>query len=259
MAYFLLPSNQHYHLNIVKDFVLPLVEIGVIFFIVYSAYKTVQEFKKAEYSNYDFLLQLKSSATQVLGYPKIANVLSTEIAMVYYGLISWSTSSTENKTFTYYKENGIIALFSVIMFLLIAETSIVHLLLARWNATIAWVVFGLSVYTALQLFAHIKAIVQRPIVLRPDKLFVKYGLFGDITINLEVIDKVEPTSQDVTIEGKKVEKIGLLGDIENHNVAIHLKQPQILEKAYGITKSVDVLLLHIDDVQEFVKNIEREF
>ncbi len=255
LASFLLPENQKSHLDLVKTYLLPVIELAFLSVILYNVYHTVREFKINPNKNRDFYLILKESAIRVVGYPKIAKVFTFEIAMIYYALFTWKKIRKPINGFTNYKENGITALLGVIVFIILIETFVFHILLIRWNVTVAWVLTISSGYAAIQILGHIKAIRQRYSVIDENQLYLKYGLFGDIEIPLNDIEEVKLTSNDIEGKSRQVEKLALLKEIESHNVAIIFSKKLRVEKAYGISKECDAILLHIDDREEFAKKI----
>lgn len=255
VAALILPGHQQYHLDLVRTYLLPTVELVLISVIAYHVFKTVRAFKKDSNRTYDFYSVLKESAIKSIGYPAVARIFASEVAMVYYALFSWKKSPRLDKGFTNYKENGVTALLGVILFLLLLETSIVHILLVRWNETVAFVIFLSSIYAAVQIFGHLKALRQRTSELIGNQLFLKYGLFGDMKIDLRNINRVELTSNNIEDESQTVGKLALLKELESHNVVIYFNEKQRIEKAYGVNKECDTLLLHIDNKQEFMNTI----
>lgn len=257
LATILLPAHQQYHLNLIKTYLLPAVELSFLSIISYHVYKTVKIFKDTANENYDFYILLKESAVKALGYPKIAKIFVSEIAMVYYALFSWRKVPTVGSAFTSFKENGITALLGIILFIMLVETFIVHLLVIKWNGTVAWVLSLSSLYAVLQVIGHLKALRSRFSELKDNQLLIKYGLFGDMKVDLKKIMRIELSPNNIKDEHRKVEKLALLKQVESHNVVIYFTEQQTVEKAYGIIKECDIVLLHIDNEKEFVETINK--
>ena len=255
LATLLVPEHQKFHLGLITSYLLPVVEITVLSVIVYKVVKTIRAFKKNAGTTGDFYTVLKQSAVETLGYPKIATVFATEIAMIYYSFFSWRRKKTRENEFTYHKENGITALLVAIIFIMLIETVALHLLLIGWNKIVAWIFTISSIYAVLQLFGHIKAMRRRYSVIEDESLMLKYGLFGEATIQLSEIERVALTTKDINDSGRKVEKLALLKMLEPHNIVIYFTKPRKVEKIYGITKECDTLLLHIDDKEAFVNKV----
>lgn len=256
-ATLLLPKHQQYHLNLIKTYLLPVVELSVLSIISYHVYKTVKVFKDTANESADFYIILKESAIKALGYPKIAKIFASEIVMVYYALFSWRKVPTVRSSFTSFKENGITALLGVILFIMLVETFLVHLLVIKWNESVAWVLSLGSLYAALQMIGHLKALRSRFSELKDNQLLIKYGLFGDMKVDINKIMRIELSPNNIQDANRKVEKLALLKQVESHNVAIYFTEQQTVEKAYGIIKECDTVLLHIDNEKEFVKTINK--
>ncbi|WP_240623427.1 hypothetical protein [Brumimicrobium aurantiacum] len=69
------------------------------------------------------------------------------------------------------------------------------------------------------------------------------------------IQKIELSSK--SLEKKKFTKtLSPLGNLESHNVIIHLKRENELIGLYGIKKRFNLLGLHIDKPKDFNENME---
>ncbi|WP_258099113.1 hypothetical protein [Marinoscillum pacificum] len=257
IATFLIPEDKQFHLNLIKNFLLPVVELSVLGLVIYKVNQGKKAFSKSEESDYYF--KLKTAAKEILPSARVANILATEIGMIYYALISWKKSKPRNNQFTYHKENGAMALMFIIIVMILVETIALHFLLIRWNEAVAWVLFVLSLYTALQILGHAKAMKRRFIEVSDANLILKYGLFGDIAIPLELIDQILPTSKDLDeSQSKNAVRLSLLGEMESHNCIIHLKDMVTITGAYGLKKTGSIILLSIDDKNFFTELLDQK-
>ena len=256
LATLLIPETHNVHLGYLEMYVLPLVELFVIVLVVTKVRKTVKEVKHNKQFDSDFYTVIKKSASSVLENERVGKVVATEIAMMYYALFTWKKSSPAKNQFTYHKENGVIAVFIAFIFVLITETAVFHILLLKWNAVFAWVLFGISLYTGLQILGHTKAVLRRFSELTEDKLILRYGLFGDAVINYEQIEKVEHFKEE--LKGKGIHKLALLGPLESHNIKIVLKESISVESVYGINKTCTQILLQIDNIEPFIHSINEK-
>lgn len=255
LATILLPADQQGQLDLIKTFVFPVVELVVLATIGTKVYRGIQTFKTNAGSSVDFYSILKKSTLETFDNPRVAAIFATEIASIYYALFSWKRRKTAVEEFTNYKESGSIALFGALLLVLAIETFVFHILLVNWSPVLAWILTISSVYFALQIFGHIKAMVQRHSMITDQQVVLKYGLFGDMTVHLRAIERVEKSGREVEEGSKKVESLSLLGGLEPHNVIIHFKNAQSIESVYGIKKNCDVLLLHIDNAEAFVADL----
>ncbi len=256
IASLLLPERQQFHLDLIKDFVLPIVELTVLSVIIYKVYRATKSYQAHAVDGQDFYTTIKKSALETLEKPRLASVFASEIAMVYYSLFAWKRKKIGENDFTNYKENGVLSIFGGIIFIVLAETFVLHKVLIDWNAIVTWILTGTSIYTLLQIFAHAKAMTKRPVTLTKETLFLRYGLFADTAIDLTNIDRIEITDKNIEDETLVVDKLALVKEMEGHNIAIHFKEKQRIQKIYGITKECDVLLAQIDGKGDLIDQVE---
>jgi len=257
IATFLLPESGQVHLNFIKTYVLPIIELTVLAVLISKISKAVRVYKSRFATSADFLVVSKKSALELFGPSKFSAFLASEIGMFYYALIAWKKRRPFPNTFTNYKENGSIALAGAFLMVIFIETFALHILLAKWNVIAAWFLTATSIYTALMVFAHIKALLQRPSVLSDENLILKNGLIADIHIPLSAIEKIKSNTKELKSDNLKIGNLGLSKESTNHNIALHFKKPQTIEKMYGFTEECDVLLIHIDDRNVFVEKVNK--
>lgn len=250
VAGFILNAHENIILLNIKMWVSPIVEAVVIFFIVQKFYVANKRAKATNGNQLDFLMHCRAVMFQITGNEKAGNIISSEISVLYYALLGRRSKTIDNKTkFSGYKESGILSVLWVFLFIFLIETTGVHFLLSEWNRTFAWVITALSFYTCIQLFAHIKAIKSRPILINSNSLEIHNGLAGDAFIQLDNIEKFE-LSKKMPV-GRNPFKIALIKGFENHNVVVYLKTPIEATKIFGIKKSTDVVLFYVDKAKDF--------
>lgn len=255
LAGILLSKNDSRVLSILKTWVSPLVEFTLIGFIVWKFYKANQHVKTANGEETDFLTHCRAILTSVSGNEKMAHVFASEIAVFYYVFRKKDSAIDYTSRFTCYKENGIILVLSTFLCLFLIETAGMHFLFLLWSKTAAWILTTLSFYTCLQLFAHIKALKARSIIINNNHVLLRNGLMGgDAFVSLGNIEKVEMTNK--LPAGEAVIKLALIKGLENHNLAIHLIHPVVVLKAFGIKKTARVLLIGIDKPKAFMEALE---
>ncbi len=252
-AGFILRSHSNPILQIIKTWISPVLEVFIIFIICKKFY-VANKNAKANNNSVDFLLHCRSVMFEIFVNEKLANIVSSEVAVFYYAFFIRREKSTDYKTtFTSYKENGLPIVLSAILSILLIETAGVHLLVSLWSSTIAWVITGLSFYTCIQLFAHIRALKARPIIIHSNSFEIHNGLAGDAFIQFDNIEKIE-------LSGKKPMdrasiKISLLSGLENHNIVVYLKNSIEVTKIFGIKKQTDTVLFFVDKPKEFINAV----
>ncbi len=259
LATFLLPENQQRHLDLIKTITLPMVELVVVAVFIYKIYGISRAFRlNAAKVDIDFYGLSKLSANTVFGTSRFASFFASEISMLYYACFAWRPKKTELMTFTNYKESSYIAYSGALLIVVGIESYTLHTLLLKWNEVAAWILTITSIYSAIMVVGHIKALVLRKSVLTSSMLTLKNGLIGDIKIPLNQIKTLEFCNTELTIKGEKTGNLGLSKESSNHNIAIHFKTSQTIEKPYGYTENCDVLLVHIDKKEAFSAAIHVE-
>lgn len=255
IATFLIPESGQEHLGYMKTYLLPLVEITIISFLSLKIYKGVKTFQANSNQTSDFHIISKISAKELFGKSRYASLFSSEITLIYYAFFAWKRKKLKGNEFTKYKENASLALAGAFLMIVFIETYAFHVLLMKWNSIAALILTAFSVYSALGIIAHIKALLKRPSVLTDEKLILKNGLIADISIPLIEIDKIEGLSKEMSSEELKIGNLGIHKESSNHNIAIHFKTTQTIEKMYGFTEECDILLVHMDEKNRFLTQL----
>jgi hypothetical protein len=251
IAGLILNAHSNTLLYLIKTWVSPIIETMILFIIGRKFYVANKKAQQTGKSNVDFLPYCRMVMRQVIGNEKAGNLISSEIAVFYYAFIGRKDKNTDYKSkFTSYKENGIVLVLGTFLSLFLIETTGVHFLLSLWNPAVAWTLTALSVYTCIQLYAHIKAIKARPVNLSADSLEIHNGIAGDAIIKYDNIEKIE-LSKKMPI-GREAIKIALIKGLENHNCIIYLKQPIQVTKIFGIKKRTDTVLFFVDRPKDFL-------
>ena len=250
-----IPEEQQFHLDLIKTFLLPLVEITVLGLIIYRVRKAIKAFKLHSTGQTDFLHLAQQSALELVGKEKIAHLVATEIGTIYYSFFAWKRRELQANEFTAYKKNAVSAILGAFMMLILVETFAMHFIFLKWSETFAWIIMGLSIYTIFQLFGHVRALRKRPISLESAHLHLKYGLFGEMEIPYDEIKKIEISSLHQENEEEKAEHLALLPDLEGFNIILSLKKPLTMVKAFGVTKTCDVVLVYVDEKEIFAEEL----
>lgn len=255
IATFLIPESSQEHLGYIKTYLLPIVELTVLTFLSIKIHKGIKTFQTNSNQTSDFHTISKVSARELFGKSRYASLFASEITMIYYAFFSWKSEELKNNEFTKYKENASLALAGAFLMVVFIETYAFHVLLMKWSPIAAWVLTGLSIYSAFSIIAHIKALLRRPSLLTDEKLVLKNGIIADITIPLIEIDRIEGFSKEMNSENFKIGNLGLSKESSNHNIAIHFKTAQTIEKMYGFTEECDILLVHMDEKNRFLTQV----
>lgn len=251
---YILPAQNQYYLDLFKTWVFPLVELSIVSFVIFKVFQAIKGYKTNHNRSFDFYTTLKNTCHEIL--PKsIVTPFVTEIAVFYYGFINWKKRTLQENEFSYHKESGTASLLFAILFIILIETVAVHILLVRWSELAAWILTILSLYTVIQLFGFLKSLSKRPISIENNKLFLRYGIMNETTIDLASIDSIEISSKDIELN-EETRKLSFLGELEGHNVIIRLRKENTLVGLYGRKRKYMNLALHVDQKNEFKDRID---
>ncbi|PCJ98052.1 MAG: hypothetical protein COA50_03760 [Flavobacteriaceae bacterium] len=254
IASYILPINDQHHLILIRTYALPIVEVTAFVIVVLNMLKVIKKFKSID--NNDFYFVAKKSGEELFGKSKFGAFMTSEITMFYYAVFSWKRRKAKANEFTNYKESGSIALSGGIIMVVLIETFVIHTLLIEWSVITAWIFTISSLYTALLIFAHIKALLKRPSILTEHQLVLKNGLLADIFINLSEIEKIEYCNKELHHEKLRVGNLELPKESTDHTIALYFNSPQTIEKMYGFTEECDILLLQIDNRHRFLEEVK---
>ncbi|MEL7006355.1 MAG: hypothetical protein AAFN93_27055, partial [Bacteroidota bacterium] len=141
IATYSIPENHQSFLQIVKEWMVPVIELGVLSFIGYNVYAIRKSFVANKDTSFDFFSAIQEATKDFLP-PGVHHFFAMEIATFYYGFFNWRTRKISKGEFTYNKESGTIAILAVIIMLVVVETAVFHLLIQRWSSVAAWILIG---------------------------------------------------------------------------------------------------------------------
>lgn len=253
IAHLVLPATERGLLNFLTRYVLPGIELLVLFFVSRNVWRFVQALRQNGEKDFDQLEVLKKSTASVVGEGIPARLLTTELSTIYYGLLSWGKSRRQSDLhFTHYKKNGLGAVIALWVLVIAAETFAVHILLMDWSEVVAWIASLSSVYLVLLFVAHYKATQKRQSWIDEKGLHLRYGLSGDVDISLDMIANVQLTSRTP----RQLDKFVKLGHaFESHNLIIELKAAIEIERMYGKKESAKAIGVMIDDREQLKEQL----
>jgi hypothetical protein len=124
----------------------------------------------------------------------------------------------------------------------VAETAVVHLLLARWSERWAWVASGLGAYSMIWLVGDFRAVVLRPSYLAGGALVARVGLRWRCAIPLH---QIEVVCLGASMRGHQ--GAARLSPLGAANLYLHLHEPVELEGLFGRRKRSALLGLRVDE------------
>jgi hypothetical protein len=233
-------------LHNIKTWIAPVVECLLIFTLVLKFHKA-----RKRVHDLDFLSRSRSIVANLTGSRRAGDIIGSEFAVFYYAFAP--AGKHADNTFSYARSSGAIPVLGVFLLCMLAEGIGLHFLIAHWGPATAWIFTGLSAYTMLQVFAHMRAMHARPVQIVGDLLYLRNGLAADTCIRIADIEEISLTSR--TSPKEKALKLALLGALENHTVRIKLLQPVTVIRMFGIRREASVLLFAVDKPKELLERL----
>lgn len=249
IASYIIPPEHQYILSQIKSIVIPLLEVTAISILLFKIKALNTSFKKtAGLDFYDKLIM----ATDEIFPNRIGPVLASEMAVFYY-LFSFNKKDINPELeFSNYKKSGIISVIGVFIFLLIVETFAVHVLLASWNNTAAWILTILSLYALIQIISILRSMKQRPLFFnnQTQTLHLNYGFASYTRIPYSHIESIEVTRRSPTNDKSHI-SLSIFDLLDSSNLIISVNQENILYKMYGMKKPFQSIALFVDEKEIF--------
>ena len=254
IASYIIPKEHQTIINFAKQFLIPVIETSIFTFVVLRIRKVYKNFKGAKENAPDFMATLRIAVSEILPR-KVVEPFVLEIAMIYYCFFAWKKPTLPNNAFTYHKKSDIALIFGVFIGLVLVETFVFHILIERWSPVVAWIGTGLSLYTMVQIIGIIKSTSRRPIILKDEKVVLRFGIMAETAIAYEDIERIE-LSQRTISHNPLAKKLGT--ELTSHNVVIYLKKENILHGLFGIKNNFNILSLFVDDHKKFKEEIDQK-
>jgi hypothetical protein len=254
VAGFIVPKSNQFLLHEIKYWIVPAVEcFGIIFFVVQTR-KILSGYPESINAGNDFHAVLKFVTGKLLP-SRLGPIVTAEVSSFYYGFFFWKNPVYNSGTFSYHKKTGTMALIGVFIFMILVETSVVHLLLAKWSIKAAWALTAISIYTALQAFGIAKSICSRSIQIGDGHIFIPYGILAETCIDLRAIISVEIYNKSNPGDKEVLAYISPLRKIEEPDVILTLAKTHWIEKIHGGKKPFCRLVISVDNKELFLKQV----
>jgi len=252
----ILPKDHLLTHDQIKLWVLPLVELGALTFIFFKIRAINKRFNINRTHHFDFYNKLQTAIKGVI--PSPADVFfATEIAVFYFAFFSWKKPDVSEKTVSYHKESGAVALLYIILLLVLVETFVFHVLLMQWSATAAWVLSGISIYTGIQVLSFARSLSKRPIYLDENNLILRFGILSEVSISYSNIKSLSIQTQDLP-DDKSIQKLSPLGSLDGHNIILRLEIPVVIKGFYNLNKKAQSIAFFVDDPALFKAIIDQK-
>ena len=243
----ILPAAQQGFLHNVKNILFPLAELLVLGFVAGKVWQ-VRRSIKARGAEQEDMWWLLNEAMQAVIPGRAGHIFATEMAVFYYGLFAWRQLSPKGLVFTNHEKSANLAILLTLLLVVLIETVVLHLLLVdRWPV-LAWVLFGLSLYSGLMLIALAKGMSRRPLLLDPEagKLYLRYSFFAEACVDLAQLESITHVRGDLP-EEEEIRRLSVLQGLEEVNMVFRFREKQNLHLLYGAKKEAGTLACWVDD------------
>jgi hypothetical protein len=246
---FILPREHQYFLGLFKTWVLPIVELTILSYLFIKVRSVIIKYQKNKTLQPDFFSALKETCASIFP-PSMVSFIAIEVAVFYYGFIHWRKLRLSDTAFTYHQKSGAVYFIGALIFIILVETFVVHLLVQPWSVLTAWILTGISLYTCLQCFGFLRSLSKRPFFIQDHRLFLRYGILAEVDIDIHDIESVELTRRLMGADTSMVQ-LSPFKNLESCNVILRLKKEYVLTGLYGKRKSFQQLALYVDDKLHF--------
>jgi len=212
--------------------------------IVYLVVLTRRALAAPSAADGDVVTRFRETALRVVGVRLLADVLTTEVMILYYAFCPRRAAPVGERSFTLHHEAGYQVVLIALSMAVVVETFALHLLVRLWSAAAAYVLTGLSLYALAWLVGDFRAIVARPVRFTATHLLMRLGLRWEADIPLDRIGRVEILAQGTTKPPRGAFVAAVLGQ---PNVKVTLDAPVEAIGAYGRRRSFAELWLRVDD------------
>jgi hypothetical protein len=226
------------------------IELCVLGYLVIVARRLIGERLAGEG---DFLTRLRTAARLVLGSRIAADILTTEVSVIYYAC-RLRRASPPAESYTVHREVGYAGIVFALLMVLGIESVGMHMLVSRWSGAFAWILSALSGYAFVWLIGDLRAMGARPIRLTVTHLHLRVGLRWEADVPIQDIIAVEMAGRREKRQDRQSLVAPLLGQ---PNVQIRLRVPTEVLGMYGMHRTVTRIWLTVDDGEAFCTSFRR--
>lgn len=198
----------------------------------------------------DIVYRIQEAAIHLAGDNRIARIASTEIAILYLGILGWRQKEPAARgvaSSTSYRSEGWGSVVACIMILLVAEMIAVHLFIQQWSHSVAWFVTAIEVWGLLWILGDYQALRLRPLVVTDRNIEMRFGFRWSATISRTAVASVEMLPSADAEALREHPTYLRFSHIEEPNHLIRLTRPFVFEGLFGIRREVDLIGVRLDD------------
>jgi hypothetical protein len=197
------------------------------------------------------LLRL-ADALEDVGVPRrLARIMSTELTTFGMALTGWFRRAPRDG-YSIHRTHLTLAFHVVLGGMIVLETFIFHLLLARVSEVGAWIATGSSIYALIWLAGDAHGLRLGRIRIERDAVVIEIARRWAAIVPRRAITAV----RRVTAAPEGVSGVALDLALETPTVVLYLSAPITARGPFGLTRTGTVVALTIDDAEGFVAALE---
>ncbi|WP_338787019.1 hypothetical protein [Metabacillus sp. FJAT-53654] len=277
LANWMIPNEADGYLSYFNHSVIVL-EAGIIVLELVLFIAIVKRFplllrnhKNEKNMHYHFLLSFTAAIQSTFSFRNerlnkfqfTLRILATDIAAIYYSLFSWRKSAPsieqgKGHAFTYHKDGSYLGVFFMLVHAMALEIIAVHILVAQFSHTAAWIVTGLDVYTLLFIISDYQAIRLSPVVLDSKGIHFQKGIRHYGFIAWEQVNGVEENTKYPKEVGQDRKSIVLaLHGLEKEQIpyVLKLNEPVEIQQIFGFKKTIQSIYVKMDEAHKFNETV----
>jgi len=234
-----IPTEHQALLDVLKFVVVPL-ELALVVYLGTQARRALA----AAPGGGDMVTRFRAASRDVLGARIPADILTTEVAILYHAFRPKRPRSDDTEVFTPHREVGYGGVFAGLAMALVVETAALHLLVSQWSTVVAWALSFLSAYAVVWLLGDYRAMGARPTTLSATHLSLRVGLRWEVEIPLARIVSVETVTSTSRAGDDGALTLSVIGA---PRLRVRLSAPVTVTGMYGMLRRTDEILLRMDD------------
>ncbi|SDK46581.1 hypothetical protein [Sediminibacillus albus] len=277
LANWMIPSEADAYLSYFTQSVI-VIESGVIvlelmlFAIIVKRFPVLlKNYRKEKNFHYHFLLSFSAAIQSTFSFKNeklnkfqlTLRILATDIAAIYYSLFSWRKSvpaivQGKAHSFTFHKDGSYLGVFIMLVHAMVLEIIAVHIMVAQYSHTAAWIVTGLDIYTLLFIIADYQAIRLSPVVLDSKGIHFQKGIRQYGFISWGKVSGINENGKSVREVGQDRNSISLaLHGLEKEQIpyVIKLTGPVEIRQIFGFKKTIQSLYVKMDEGHKFYETV----
>lgn len=187
--------------------------------------------------------RIREILSGLIPVPTAARALAGELSVLWYAF-AWRAqphAPAGSQAFTLHQKSGFNDLILFVGLASLLEVVPVHLVVAHWSVTAAWILTGLSLYGALWAFALSRSFALRPTLVTADALLIRFGLLFSLRVPFTSLRTVSREPISGAMDALIIPR--------NSEPAFYLEftEPLAAERMLGFTKRISAIGLGADD------------